>query len=269
MKCKAANPWPTEPTHAYVWVYRRPLSRPELKYRKQTRTVSRRNAALREFLREYRRKDRYYDWGDDPSFFSAERFLGDVRRASLAVCRPPQRKLLDRGDLVIFFCAQERHNGGWRYYYIGFGTVAVKITDRTEIWTNEQYQDYRRFFNLLIDKNGQHREVFYPWHDEKLIQSPYLIFDSDPALTDFNLVNPLHVASYTPNKGNHETWRSSTLAKQLQYLLFDERGNRRTLRSSASGSAHVAINLMRAFGKRLTGRSLSELREALSELPRV
>ena len=36
----------------------------------------------------------YYDWGDDPSFFAAEEFLGDVNRASWGVCRRDVREKL-------------------------------------------------------------------------------------------------------------------------------------------------------------------------------
>ena len=60
----------------------------------------------------------FYDWGDDPAFFAAEEFLGDVNPASCGVCRRDVREQLRNGDFVIFFCAKALEDRTWEYYYI-------------------------------------------------------------------------------------------------------------------------------------------------------
>ena len=68
------------------------------------------NKALKEYLQRYENRfkknkggiGRFYDWGDDPAFYAAEKFGGNV---TWGVCRHDVRKKLDKGDVVVFFCA--------------------------------------------------------------------------------------------------------------------------------------------------------------------
>ena len=118
------------PMKCYVCVYRQPV----LNERKWNRTWNEagNKRGLKKYLEMYRsglEQDGacYYDWGDDPAFFAAEEFLGDVNGASWGVCRTDVRGKLSEGDVVVFFCAKARIEGIWEYYYIGLGTVSETI----------------------------------------------------------------------------------------------------------------------------------------------
>ena len=155
----------------YLCVYRQPLI--DDRVIRRSRAGNRRRPELKvdKFLSRYKRAldvgrnagGRFYDWGDDPGFFAAEEFLGDVRGASWGVCRPDVRSELSKGDFVVFFCAQQqpKKRTQWHYYYIGVGTVSRAVKKRRRIWTVDTYEEYRRFYNLLIDASGQQQEVLY------------------------------------------------------------------------------------------------------------
>jgi hypothetical protein len=88
----------------YVAVYRRAIpSRAEWE---ATLHAGQTNLELGRFLGSYLDANSYFDWGDDPSFFSAIAAFGDARLASWGVCRPDVREDLRIGDVVAFFVAK-------------------------------------------------------------------------------------------------------------------------------------------------------------------
>ena len=106
------------------------------------------------------------------------------------------RKKLDKGDVVVFFCAQERKEQ-WRYYYIGLGTVGEAVEHRDTFGRNPVTNLIGNSANLLIDSNGVHRESLITCHTDwaDRLAARYIIFDKDPERTHFNVTNPLFVAS--------------------------------------------------------------------------
>ena len=93
------------------------------------------------------RNDWPYDTGDDPSFFSADRFGGNV---TWGICRQQIRNRLNPGDIIIFFSfrKQSSHNA-MEYSLCAVATVARKVK-QTDIWTDPSLRVYRRYLNLLI-----------------------------------------------------------------------------------------------------------------------
>ena len=89
--------------NAYICVYRQ-INPPPISIR-DTANAATKNSHLQQFLNEY--QDSFYDWGDDPSFFSAKYMLSDVNRATWGVCRRDVRADLEKGDVVVFFCGSE------------------------------------------------------------------------------------------------------------------------------------------------------------------
>jgi hypothetical protein len=241
--------------------------------------------SLKVFLAEYKQDDRYYDWGDDPAFFAAQEFMDDVRRASWGVCRPNVRSCIKPGDLVIFFCGKPCvcDSKKWDYYYIGFGTVKVRVDDRRQIWEDNRFQPYRGFYNLLVAPASQtppanaddlldgpdgstyvHKETFHPYHKNwRRRLCAYIIFDENEQRTHFNLENPLHVATYRDGDKLPEVWNSNGLTRQLKRVLFVEQGIARGLRHSPTGSAHQFIHLT------LDDSDLNRLRGALLKLSQI
>ncbi len=226
--------------------------------------------SLTKFLQEYDQDTCFFDWGDDPAFFAAEEFIGDIRKASWGVCRRDVRKNLDCGDMVIFFCGKENRKvekkGTWDYYFIGLGTVMATIYDRRQLWQDDQYKMYRSFYNLLVCRDDQgdlvHKEVFQPYHGDwqKRCEAPYILFEPDDEKTHFNLLNPLRAATY--DMTFPEKWLSSTnpFVDKLEKLLFNERGINRRLRTSKTGYQHVFINL------KDSDENLQKLRKDLLDL---
>ena len=239
----------------YLCVYRQPIPK-NGDWKSVCREASS-NEALKEYLQRYnnrfkKRKRCFYDWGDDPAFYAAEKFQSNV---TWGACRSNVRKKLKKGDIVIFFCAQQqKKKGRWKYYYVGLGTVSEIVKCRKQLWENERYRDFRDFYNLLIDSRGVHRELItcHPdWADR--LEAPYIIFDKDPAKTHFNVTNPLHVATCNSKdearrrkeKGKTmEVWWSSKdeLVNRI-YDLVPERENGKKLMTSETGFSHVFMNL--------------------------
>ena len=211
----------------------------------------------------YNDQNCYYDWGDDPSFFAASEFFGDVQHATWGVCRPDVRGYLKKaGDYVVFFCAKSASGPVREYFYIGVGTVSFGL-NREDIWSNARYARYRDFFNILarpslVTGELEPYEIVSPFHDDwkKRCEEPYWVFD--PEWSQFNLVDPLHVATYTGTEGPVETWRSSQdqQVKRLETLLFPPSAPRR-LRINSSPTTHKRprnphreIKLQRQLGRR-------------------
>ena len=265
----------------YLCVYRQPIIADRVLNRSLTANEDRPKLMVGKFLSRYSRimgdskggSGRFYDWGDDPSFFGAEEFIGDVRRASWGVCRPNVRRELSKGDFVTFFCAQQQSckPTQWNYHYIGIGTVGKVIRTRDRIWTTDTYSEYRKFYNLLIDESRRHREVLYPhhsdWTDRR--RSPYILFESSER-TQFNLRTPLLVATYDAQEderddGVLESWQTDDeLVWTLNQLIANRPGGRK-LRTSNPSFPHPHMNLSRGRG----ARELCQLREELLSIARV
>jgi len=232
----------------FICVYRRYI--PKNAEWKRTVEVAESDPRLADFIRLY--LDSYFDWGDDPSFYSAQTWLGDVNSASWGVCRRDVRGRLREGDLVIFFCCRPRPPRPSRicdYYYIGFGTIQ-RCINRQDLWTNKEYSPYRQFYNVLAEYKGgelHQKETFYPHHSNwrDRCKSDYVLFSREKELTTFNLNNPLHVATYD---GTHipEQWRRE--AVEVEKLLFVDNGLSRRLRTSTTGYGHAPINLTKKLG---------------------
>lgn len=211
-----------------------------------------------------------YDWGDDPSFFSAEFTQGNASHAGWGICRPNVRARLDRGDLVVFFCARRANEGAvTEYLFVGFGIIGEKVADRRRIWTEPRLAPYRNHLNVLVryDAAGveERYERFEPGHPldwDRRARSPYLIFD--PALSRFNAAAPLVVAIAAPGE-KRETWllHRRPKARRLHDLLFKDLGLPRGLRTSVAGFSHPPVNLGRLMAK--SGTTADQLRERLTE----
>ena len=253
--------------NTYICVYRHFFPSP--KNFRLTREQAPKRANLDLFLDSYSSNSSYYDWGDDPSFFSALNTQGSVSHAAWGVCRPNVRSHLRKDDVVIFFCAKQpqRRDVNYEYFFIGYGTVLETIPDRSTIWTKTKYKSYRKHHNILAafqSGTAVQHETFYPKHEDWVhrLRSPYIIFD--PLQSNFNLNNPLHVA--TSFGGKSEIWKSSTSVKvtRLEKILFKDRGIERRLRTSNNRAAHPHINITK---HRVSGEILDVkyLREQLSK----
>lgn len=194
----------------YVCVYRHII--PARRYRLRTEQAADGNPLLRRYLDQYDNAGCFYDWGDDPSFFSATDLLDDAAHASWGVCRREVRSRVASGDYVVFICARQSPSGVWRYYYVGVATVAEPLT-RQQIWTDESYSEYRDFLNILSrpgpDGALEQHEYVHKWHRdwERRSDAPYWLFD--PGRSRFNLRSPVHIASYNHPAGGIERWHSS------------------------------------------------------------
>jgi hypothetical protein len=246
--------------NAYLCVYRHIVPRGVDLRRTEEAAVG--NPALRAYLDAY--AGSFYDWGDDPAFFAAERMLGDVREASWGVCRRDVRAALDVGDLVVFFCARQAARA-WSYHFVGCATVGA-LVERHRLWDQSVHARYRAFFNVLARVDGadlvQH-ELIHRYHDDwrKRATAPYVLFD--PQRTRFNLKTPHLVAEWIPG-APQEAWRDDESAERLRHLLFVERAIRhRGLRTSSTQRPHPKLNLAFDGGVVRPGRSLPKLRDAL------
>jgi hypothetical protein len=250
---------------AYVCTYRHPSVEALAREWALTEPIAVEDPLLRDFLAGY--EESFWDWGDDPAFFSAARRLGDERRASWGVCRPDVRASLDLGSLVVFFCARQE-GLFWHYYFIGFGKVAA-LVERARLWIDPDYEEYNRFYNILArleDGRLVQAETFYDYHInwEHRAAAPYVIFDPDHS--HFNLRNPHWVAAWQKGERVPEVWRADERSQRIAQLLFTERGIERRLRTSHRGNAHARLNLITSRGTPRSGRDLPEFAKALSEL---
>jgi len=171
---------------------------------------------------------------------------------------------MSSGDFVVFFCGKEIDRGRWDYFYVGVGTIG-QLLNRNEIWEDDDYQNYRRFFNVLarpVDGLLQQHETIRRFHPDWAARAaaPYVVFDPDD--THFNLRDPLRVASYDRELGGIEVWdRENPHAVALAELILPSPPTRRGLRSTNRQRAHPKMNLQfqaqRAGGfENLRGRLL-------------
>lgn len=235
-----------------------------------TRADASRDPDLLRFIDGYSDGGSFYDWGDDPSFFAAERTSGNAASAAWGVCRPDVRAKLTEGDVVVFFCAKRVavRGGPTNYYFIGVGSVLDAIADRSRIWKERKFADYRRHYNLLVKQETGalgHYETFHPFHSDDWphrLASPYVLFDS--SLSRFNLRNPTHVSE--SKDGGKDKWRSASdvRVKRIEQALFRDFGIERRLRTSPTGNAHRHMNLTRDLASR--GMTPDQLRRTLMPL---
>lgn len=234
-----------------------------------------RNPDLAELLKRYRSQRSVYDWGDDPSFFSAEYHDGRPELAAWGVCRPNVRAKLYPHDIVLYFCARRlAGTGPTEYFYAGVGTVGVRVEERRrEVWSDNTLGELRRFrkhLNVLVTYDNRDQcvrhERFPPghpvdWHERA--DSPYIVFD--PARSKFNMKRPLRVAVAQPGAKN-EIWISDggTRIVELRAAVFDNLGVTRGLRTSYRGTAHPHINLTRKLAE--AGISAEEFRSRVIAL---
>jgi hypothetical protein len=255
---------------AYSCVYRR--KHPSAGDIRRTRLAGAADPLVGTFFESYAADTSYLDWGDDPSFFSAQHRLGDIRSASWGVCRPDVRAAVTVGDFVVFFCGQAAQDKSrrWECFYVGVGTVAG-LHSRQEIWSSESLTPYRSFYNVIAhwSANGlTQQETFWPYHENWIERaaSPYILFD--PSMTAFNVHDPLHVATYSG--ALPETWHlESSRVREVYQLLFDGRSDRKGLRTSRTGYGHAKLNLTWPKGSGVASLSLIARRSALLDLVRV
>jgi hypothetical protein len=253
--------------NAYICVYRHPIL--DLDHRPSLKLAAASNPILHQYLSMYNNPNCYYDFGDDPSFFAASEILGDVCKTTWGVCQRKVRKDLKDQDYVVFFCAKQVDEHVWDYFYIGVGTASLGLS-REIIWSDEQYAKYRNFFNILARlSNGvlEPYEVISSHHGdwEERCQAPYWLFD--PEQSQFNLVNPLHVATYIETEGPFEIWRSSQDGQvaRLKALLFPSSAHRLHLRTTNS-QPHKHITLLKQLRQPGQRTDLDALRVDLIEL---
>jgi len=261
--------WPASQAvnSAYVCVYRHFF--PSTRDIVATQTAAVTDPKLLRFLALYPGASSFYDWGDDPSFYSALCTQGDPAFAGWGVCRPDVRQAVVPGDLVVFFCAKRQAPRARTtdYYFIGVGTVQHSIQNRSHLWSKPQFRFYRSHYNVLARPTPgglvQH-ETFHPYHDNWMHRAsrPYVIFD--PNLSKFNLSSPILVSTST--NGATDIWNTnrSRRVNTIEHTLFRQFGITRRLRTSPTGNAHRHLNLTKHLRK--VGTSPSQLRVALIPL---
>lgn len=187
---------------AFVCVYRHSI--PNMAELRKVATAAEGQPLIRKFLAEYPNPNCFYDWGDDPAFFCAKELVGNVRSATWGVCRRDVRQQLAEGDLVVFFCGKQRPNEVkvWDYYFVGYGTVRKTIS-RQRLWSEARYTTYHAFYNILAKPHGDDWMRYEPFgneHKDWRVRSaaPYIIFESDSPLTDFNISSRLPVVFCVP-----------------------------------------------------------------------
>ncbi len=255
---------------AFICVYRHLIPN-NADIKRTIEIADKKKPAVHMFLAAYNKDSCFYDWGDDPAFFSAKEYFGDWQHATWGICRRDVRCQLSKGDLVIYFCGKQQSTNLkiWDYYFIGFGTVA-DLVFREQIWRDNRYAIYREFLNVLAKpENGGlvQYEFFGKGHQDwdKRITAPYVIFDQQN--TDFNLDNPLRVATKSENSPI-ESWNSGNneLAKWLEKSLFIDFGITRRLRTQSEQHAHRHIPIHAYIPKDKQTEQLQGVQNVLSEI---
>jgi hypothetical protein len=246
----------------FIVVYQHSFRSDKLK--QQTLNRNQGNQLVEKYLKAFSDDDSYLDWADDPSFFCAQEMMGDIRQASWGICRRDVRNQLHPGDLVVFFCGKQnlQELKEWKYYFVGFGTVKETLS-REEIWQNDKFFPYRDFYNILAHpKNGQlmQHEIIGKGHDDwrNRLKAPYIIFDSDPKCTHFNLADPLEVAVKKPDK-LLEDWLDRPKVNELRNILLLQFGNKRHLRINNFRRPHRHIAIHKTEPKEKTAKLMTDL----------
>src|SRR5579862_7511736 len=107
------------------------------------------------FKKALKLRDWPYDSGDDPSFYAAGRFGGQL---SWGICRQDVRNRLDSGDMVVFFSFRKfKRTGDSEYRLCALATVDRK-TSQIDLWKDQNLEIYRKYFNLLIRPSGSEND---------------------------------------------------------------------------------------------------------------
>lgn len=253
MRKGISQPGDNDSNHVFICVYRH--IDPSKKRIKDLIEASNRTPLLQEFHDTYFDDNNFYDWGDDPSFFAAKKYLGDEKFATWGVCRTNVRRQLTKGDMIIFICGKQKKKN-WDYYYIGYGTVSLNLKKRLDIWQNDKYKIQRNFYNLLIDNDNNQFEPFSGDHDHYLrrAEAGYIFFEGSPILTNFNFVNPLHIAFCDSEQCPIEEWSLEIkFVRDLKNLILGKYNSKgRSLRSSNIQRSHPHIKLNSMSREQLT-----------------
>lgn len=114
------------------------------------------------FKKAVKDQDWPYDNGDDPSFYAARKFGGQL---SWGICRQDVRNTLRPGDIVVFFSFRKfKETGDSEYRLCALATVNKKVS-QVDLWRDQNLAIYRKYFNLLIRplKSNHHaHEHFEP-----------------------------------------------------------------------------------------------------------
>lgn len=246
---------------AFICVYRHPQLGKE---KKPIEAAAKSDTLLAKFLNQYNKTTNFYDLGDDPAFFAAKEIFNNENYATWGVCRRDVRQQVNKDDLIIFFCGRQEENR-WDYYYVGFGTIEYTMKDRHEIWEKEIYKDYRMFYNLLINSDNEWFEPFGIKHPDwkTRVKAPYIFFSTIESLTDFNLINPIKVATCKPSISLIENWYSDIpLVKEIETCLFTNQFNpNRRLRINNHQIAHRHIQL-----HNINNNTLHEIRDKMKAI---
>ncbi len=258
---------PDRPPTVFVCVYRQFIPADQ-RLRECVVEAAAGDAQLAELNAQLNTGNSIYDWGDDPSFFSAQFLQGSPGRAGWGVCRPNVRRLVQIDDAVVFFCARRALAADpIDYLFAGYGTVGSRIDDRRIFWANPTLLPYRDHFNVLVRPAAtggmEQFERFPPGHEdwEHRAASPYLIFD--PLRSHFNMTDPVSVA-YAERGDMNETWRETVRAKLIEKILIKDFALERTLRVASTGSSHPHINLTKNL--RAAGMTATQLLALLNPL---
>jgi hypothetical protein len=227
------------------------------------------------------RQDWPYDGGDDPSFYAARKFGGQL---SWGVCRQDVRNNLRPNDIVVFFSFKKfEDTGDSEYSLCAVATVERKVS-QMEVWQDHHLRLYRKYFNLLIRPSRsvhlgwEHFEPTSQAHDDwlwriadhdrlrkenfKAIQKTdflerettvrgnpvviarnYILFSVDPQKTHV-LFNPPVVAWHSKGRAAEE-WNQDKFSQAVRRLTLRvaERANGRwrSLRIRNSQRAHRHI----------------------------
>jgi hypothetical protein len=232
---------------AYVCVYRH--STPSPRERQQTEQTAAGHPLLLRYLESYDEPGSVLDWGDDPSFFAASELLGDVRRATWGVCRRDVRASLGPGDFVVFVCGRQ-DGRSWEYFFVGVATLGQPLT-RELIWSDDQYEVHRGFFNVLARSTPtglEQHEYNHRFHDDwrKRCNAPYWVFDLDD--TRLEISSPVSLAGYRGEPGQIERWETGDeRVAELRSLLLRGARPTRGLRSTNLQRAHPKLNLSAGY----------------------
>ena len=97
------------------------------------------------FKKSVRLQDWPYDNGDDPSFYAARKFGGQL---SWGICRQDVRNKLCPGDIVVFFSFRKFKETGHSEYRLCALTTVERSVSQIDLWRDNSLRSYRRYFNL-------------------------------------------------------------------------------------------------------------------------
>jgi hypothetical protein len=115
-------------------------------------------STIADFKEDVKLQDWPYDNGDDPSFYAARKFGGQL---SWGICRQDVRNKLRPGDIVFFSFCKFKVTGDSEYRLCAVATVDRSVS-QIDIWQDKSLQVYRKYFNLLIRPSRSARGSWEP-----------------------------------------------------------------------------------------------------------